>query len=884
MKRILIAFVVIGFFALNQSVKAQTILEKQISLNNTEYIVKELLDEVQNKGNFTFSYGNDVDLNSKVKFTTKDLTIKEILEETFKNTNIVFKEVGNKILLYPKTSKSATKTTFSGYILDKSTGEALIGATLWIPKLNTGTIANTFGFYSITVDYVEDMEIIYSFIGYNETKIVINSSENQTININLEFAENQIDEVVVNAENSNLSHLNSQMSSINIKTSDIESLPSFMGEKDVLKITQLMPGVKSSSDGSSGFYVRGGGPDQNLILLDGATVYNTTHIFNVFSIFNSDAISNIELIKGGFPARYGGKLSSVLDVTMKEGNMYDYSGKISIGYLTSKMTIEGPILKGKSSFIVSGRITPLFLVMKPIIKQIANSTGESASQGLYFNDFNAKVNYKISDKDRIFLSYYFGNDKLDAEITETSEVGENKTVENIGVLLGWGNQTATARWNHLFTNKLFSKMMLVYSQFNFNFGIDDEIQFTSPYYSYNSLTQYNFLSGIKDYTFNYNLEYFPNSKNNVKAGISSIYHVFTPGVNKQVTIDNNSDLDTIYGDNKYISKEYLAYIEDDITITEKFQTNVGVHFSGFQTDTKFFPSVQPRISARYKFSDNFTFKTSFSTMKQYIHLLSNSTMGLPLDLWVPSTAEIPPMFAWQVASGLYFNFPDKKVKLTIEGYYKKMSDLITYKAGANFTDSKERWEDKIEIGGLGEAYGAEIFIQKTSGKLTGWIGYTLSWTTRQFENINNGEVYFDRFDRRHDLSIVLAYNPNKRIDFSACWVYSSGNAITFPVGYYNYGGNYIPNIYSSFTQQNPVYIYQEKNSLKMPDYHRLDLGINLKKEKKRGLRTWNFSVYNVYARKNPFFIFPSTDDNGNGKLQQACMFTIIPSISYSFEF
>jgi hypothetical protein len=762
------------------------------------------------------------------------------------------------------------KNTLSGYLTDKLTGENLIGATIYNSKTYEGSTTNTYGFYSLTMD-TGKVSVVFNYLGYQYEIIDTVLNQNMSINIALEPGE-RIDEVVIKVKQNTKISENSQMSEINVPIELIKRMPAILGEPDLIKTLQLLPGVQSGSEGSAGFYVRGGGPAQNLVLLDGAPLYNTSHLFGFFSTFNPDALNNVKLIKGGFPARYGGRLSSVLDISMKDGNLKKWNTEGGIGLISSRITVQGPIIKDKMSLILSGRRTYYDILAAPFISALSGE-GTSIRTAFYFYDLNAKLNYKISDRDRVYISFYNGKDKFGIKFKDTYD---DNSVEKNQAGIGWGNLTSTLRWNRIVNEKLFMNVCLISSKFKFNAGVSTEDSWTE--YPSGNLEKERFgidyHSGIDDFGGKVDFDWVPKSSHLVKFGGGLTNHKFSTG-NINIKIDDSDvSIDTTIGAKPVRSTELYAYIEDDVKLTKKLKVNLGVHLSGLDVRENFFPSFQPRLSARYLLKNDWAIKSSYSQMRQFIHLLTNETAGLPTDLWVPATDRAKPEDSWQVALGIAKPLKIKKheFEISVEAYYKEMNNVISYKEGADFFGINESWEDKVESG-WGQTYGSELFVQKKYGKLSGWFGYTLSWSNRKFSNINQGELYPFKYDRRHDMSIVLTYDVSDNISFSANWVFGSGQALSLP----EY--QYIVNSGSGSTIA--VGQAENKNSYRMPNYHRLDFGMTFKKEKKWGERTWNFGFYNAYNRLNPFFVYV---DNYQSKINQISLFPIIPSISYNFKF
>ncbi|MFW6020225.1 MAG: TonB-dependent receptor [Bacteroidales bacterium] len=752
--------------------------------------------------------------------------------------------------------------TVSGYVKEESSGELLVGVNVYVPGTQTGTISNRYGFYSISLPRGET-KLTFSYVGYSEETRSFTLNQDLQMDVGIK-ALVELDEVEISGDKYDKNSRRVQMSIMELPVRQVEKIPALLGEKDVLKVLQLMPGVQSGSEGSSGMYVRGGGPDQNLIILDDATVYNASHLFGFFSVFNGDALKSIELIKGGFPARYGGRLSSVLDITMKDGNKRNYTGEVGVGLISSRAVIEGPIKKDTSSFLISGRRTYADLLARPLMP-------DDEKIGYHFHDFNAKVNYSFSRKDKIYLSGYFGQDKFFARsiygVDDEDEFG-----------LRWGNNTFTFRWNHLFNNQLFTNASIIFSRYNMEIYEDSQYGNSEYHLSYSS--------GIKDYGIKYDLQYHPGSSHTIRAGISSIYHIFKPSA---FVLKDDYINEYVSNVDEIPSFESALYVEDEFIAFGKMRVNAGLRFSHFIHKERSYFNTEPRLSASYQLPNESALKVSYARMTQPIHLLSNTGIGLPTDLWIPSTENISPQVSWQMAAGWVKDFRNPEFTLTIEGYYKKSDNVKGYKEGASFLliegpESTESysWEDNLTEG-QGWSYGSEILLQKKQGKFSGWLGYTLSWTQLQFDDVNFGKKYFARYDRRHDVSLVTMYELNKNLDVSATWVYGTGNAITLPVA------NYKAGIHNRGTNSNyytymQLRDYGEKNSSRMGAYHRLDIAMQFHKKVNLGERTISVSVYNVYNRQNPFFYYISENSKGEKILKQISIFPIIPSVSYTLKF
>lgn len=778
-------------------------------------------------------------------------------------------------LLFVFNGWAQQKKVLSGYIREKGSKELLIGASVAVPKLRTGTVTNGYGFYSITLPS-DTFEIIVSYVGMSPKAYKVDLRNDTELDVELTPIAS-LKEVVVSANKQNLRLAEqTRMSVIEIPVSQVKDIPALLGEKDVLKVIQLLPGVQKPSEGNSGIYVRGGGPDQNLIILDEAIVYNAFHLFGFFSLFNGDALKSIELTKGGFPARYGGRLSSVIDMSMKEGNKEKIKGEAGIGIIASRFLLEGPIVKNKASFLVSARRTYIDALTMPFMPP-------ENKVGYHFYDLNAKANWEIDKKNKVYISGYFGRDKFRFR----SQFGSGRDEGGVN----WGNATGTLRWNHLVNNRLFSNTSFIFS--DYQFSIYQKSLFDG------STFELNFGSGIRDYAIKQDFDFRPSANHTIKFGAHFIYHQFTPSafVLKNQFSGEDTSSKVLLG-----SFENALYAEDDIKIGEKLRLNPGLRITHFTAQTKHYFNLEPRINSSYNLRSDIALKSSFAIMNQYVHLLTNTGLGLPTDLWVPSSDRLRPQRSWQVAAGGAKDFLEQNFSISVEGYYKEMKNIIAYKEGASFLAVDDgsgtnnanadpySYENNI-TSGRGWSYGAEFLLQRKVGKFTGWIGYTLSWTQWQFDELNFGEKFWARYDRRHDISIVAIYKVKEQKDdkngltLSATWVYGTGNAITLPVAEFSApihspSGN--PNgggFFSSTASQ-----YTSRNAFRMAPYHRMDFGIQVTRKMQWWIRTWEFSLYNAYNRLNPFFYYTSTTSTGDVVLRQVTLFPIIPSLSWNIKF
>lgn len=759
-------------------------------------------------------------------------------------------------ILSHNPSFAQNRHTFSGTVRNGETGEALIGAAVIVKELpGTGVSSNAYGFYSLTLKE-GTYTLLIQYLGFRTTTDTLILDRDRTLNIALTPEPIRIGEVVVSGERPNTNVTSTETSSNRLEITKVQSVPVLLGEKDILKTIQLLPGVKSAGEGSTGFYARGGGLDQNLIVLDEAPVYNSAHLLGFLSVFNSDAIKDVKVITGGIPAEYGGRLSSVLDIRTNDGNDKQFGGTGGIGLIASRLTLEGPIVKDRGSFIVSARRTYADLFLR-----LSSDTAINRAS-LYFYDLNAKANYALTEKDHVFFSGYFGRD--------------NFAYPNI-FGFNWGNATATARWNHIFGDHLFSNTSLILSNYEYSNTVGA------------GTAQFDITSGIQDLNLKTDLQYFTDDQNSVKFGADAIYHTFMPGT---ITAGSTSSTNSLAIPHRY-ALEDAAYFSHELATWRSFRINYGLRFSVFSlygpghvvtydgsgeaTDSanygsgdliKTYTGLEPRVSANLMLDRASSLKASYTRTSQYLHLLSNSTTTNPSDIWVPSSNNVKPQYADQVALGYFRNFNDNEFETSLELYYKNMQNIIDYRNGADLLLNP--YVESLLLYGRGWSYGAELLIRKRYGSLSGWLSYTLSRTEEAFDGINGGHAFPARQDRTHDISLVLIYDYSTTWSFSATWVFNTGNAVTFPSGNYWVDGRLVP-------------YYTERNGYRMPDYHRLDLSATWNLGPHSNL---NFSVYNVYNRMNAYFITFRQDPNDPQKTQalQTTFFPLIPSVTYNFKF
>ncbi|WP_375416485.1 TonB-dependent receptor domain-containing protein [uncultured Hymenobacter sp.] len=773
----------------------------------------------------------------------------------------------------PGQAQTGNRLTISGYVRDGATGESLPGVAVVHPASGQGTTTNTYGFYSLTLSgggaAPDSVRLLVSSLGYERQRLARRAEGSFTYDFRLKAASAELTGVeVVGSRDEKLAE-STRMGTINIPINQIKLLPALFGETDVLKALQLLPGVQSGGEGSSGLYVRGGSPDQNLILLDGTPVYNASHLFGFFSVFNADAIKNVELIKGGFPARYGGRLSSVVDISLKEGNMQKFHGEGAIGLIASRLTLEGPIKKDTASFIFSARRTYIDILARPLI--LAQSDGVSA--GYYFYDLNGKLNWKLGARDRLYLSGYTGYDEFYAN--DEYERGSDESSKQTNAL-GWGNRTAALRWNHIVNDRLFVNTHFTYTRYQFDVGIAQEDRFRDAQgQSRTEKFALNYLSNIQDLSLKTDFDYVPNPAHYVRFGGQYIRHQFRPGAFQ--TKGSTDPTENVRTGRRIPADEASLYAEDDYKLTDRLKVNAGLRLNSFRVDSKLYPSLEPRVSGRLLLTENWALKAAYARTTQYVHLLTNSSIGLPTDLWVPATARVRPQLAQQVSLGAArsLRFRDEDFELSFETYYKPMRHLIEFREGADFIGtSDDNYESKV-TSGRGWAYGGEVFVQKKSGRTTGWLGYTLAWSTRRFADLNQGRLFSYKYDRRHDVKLVVIHEFSPTFTLSGTAVYGSGNAVTLSQGRYSLPG---PSGGDTFED------YGNRNGYRMAAYHRLDLDLSKTKKKRWGEVVNSFSVYNAYNRKNPYFIYLGRDSNDKSTYRQVSLFPILPSFSKTFRF
>ena len=871
----------------------------KLTLTIRNATLESFVKQLENATGFSFVYGEEIKVYRRITVEAKELTIAEILERAFAHEPVAFEISGKHILLRKRPMPERVKRrrfSISGFLTDKASGETLIGANILAPNLDTGTTTNPYGFYTLTLPEGE-VELHYSYLGYTPGYRSFTLERDTLLNIALE-SDNCLDEVVVLSDKRDAGIRSTAMGAHEIPLTQIQHTPAVMGEADVLKTIQLMPGVQAGMEGFSGLYVRGGGSDQNLILMDGIPVYNADHLLGIFSIFTPEAVKNVTLYKSSFPARYGGRLSSIVDVRTNDGDLKSYHGSLSVGTLTSKLHLEGPIWKDHTSFSISGRGTHTSLLLP-----IFNSKDDQYRY--YFYDLNAKLSHKFNERSRMFLNVYNGQDQFRWMYKENfrnqynNDDASYSTYSQNTTSMLWGNTIVAGRWNYVFSNQLFGNFTAAYNSYRMRINNDNKELDIHNAYTNRQDFNYEYRSGIRDWSFRSDFDYTPTPAHDIKFGVEYLYHIFRPeSSHTRMREDNNGQTlqDTLYtspANNWLHGHEISLYAEDDLELSSHLSMNLGVHLSLFHTQGKSYFSAQPRISTRYAFDNGLAFKAGFSQMEQYVHLLSSTPLSMPTDLWVPITRRIRPMRANQYSAGIYYTGL-AGWEFSLEAYYKQLNNVLEYKDGVTLFGTSINWEDKVEIG-KGRSKGMEFMVQKTQGRTTGWLSYTLAKSDRQFENgtINNGKPFPYKYDRRHGINLCLNHKFNERIDIGASWIFNTGGTATI-------AERRTVVVKPDGSQSEENYI-SGRNNYRLPSSHRLNLGINFNRQTKHGMRTWNISIYNAYNAMNPSLLYTTRETNnsywtnsddgdsyffeqGKTKLKKVTLLPILPSVTYTYRF
>ena len=901
---------VIVLFTLALSVSGFSFSQNTISLNVKKMPIEQVLSIIEKQSAFVFSYNPDLLKNTpEITINIQNKTIDQILSIVLNKNNIQYIIKDKNIILKKKITPAIKYRTISGYVFDNQSHETIISATVYDLKSQRGTISNNYGFFSLTIPENE-ASIRTSYVGYAPKIIQITNSSDTLINVFLETT--SLQEVIVEGR-TNSPVLNTDVGKLTMNSLELKSTPAILSESDVLKTLQLTPGVNAGTEGVSGLYVRGGNADENLYLVDGNPIYHVNHLGGLFSTFNPDAVKILSFYKGSFPARFGGRLSSVVDMRMNDGDLKKVSGSFSIGLLSSRINLQGPIIKDKTSFNISLRRTYFDLLTTPVLYFVNTKTYKEDPNNYFkvmlkynFYDFNGKISHRFSDKNRLYLSLYSGKDNAygnheesyqnkytEAESANYNGLYYSKRFDSDIIKMTWGTQLASLNWTNQINEKLFSSLNIMYGKYvsdinstiiNENFNKFHTSTGTDNIEDTNNKMTSLYGSGIVDYGIHSNFDYSFSDIHTIKFGGTLLNHIFNPEHNQTIIQETENNVDTTkqanYIQDKVPILDMSVYAEDEIRVSDRLKVNAGLHLSDFFVSGKSYFSLQPRISSRYLINNHTSVKLAYAQMNQYLHLLQSSFVSMPNDLWMPITKDIKPLISHQITAGGYYQY--KNFDFSMEAYYKLSKNQMEYKEGAELLEIGKNWEERVAQG-IGKAYGFEWLASKSKGKFTGWAGYALSWATRQFPNgdINLGRPYYARFDNRHKINLVGMYKISKKIDVSASWIYASGNRVTIPLeNYLNFGRdeNYIA----------------ERNNYRMPDYHRLDLSINFTKlTKKRKTAVWNISFYNAYNRHNAFMIIPDYEYVRYNQNQysgykyvykKVSIFPIIPSFSYTFKF
>jgi len=856
-------------FLISLSVFAQERnLDKQISFQADNITIVHLLKQLRSQ-RIPLTWTESGILNDTISVSVRNGKVSDLLDNAFRYTALRYKEIGNQIVIYEEKQKF----TISGFVSNIASGEKLIHANIYNEFNGIGTVSNNYGFYSLTFP-AGRVDLVCSYIGFSEYVSTLHLQSDTVINISL-LRSYEIDEVLIK------DRINNKIERVTparfeLLNTQITSTPALLGESDLQKTLQLYPGISSNGDASNGLFIRGGSPDQNLILLDGVTVYNANHLFGMFSIFNTDAIQSANVYTGGFPAQYGGRLSSVIDVRLKEGNEKKFESEIDMGLISSKFEIEAPLQKGQTTFVISGRRTYIDLFSAAITDRIEKLQRiDNLSLGYSFYDLYSKLSHTFSQKSRMYLSFYTGND----DILYDARWEKQQSIHNRDYFkLGWGNIISSLRWNYMFTNKLFSNTTFSYSKYKF----DSQNKYDKSNELRNSFSKYSFdyTSGIDDLSMHVEFDYLPSPDHFIRFGLANTFHLFNPGISisgEGKSLRDNILINQTMGNERIFANEFALFVGDDYKYSKQLKINIGLRYAGFISDNKLYQSLEPRFSYRYRLSKNIALKAAVETMTQFVHLLSNNAVEMPTDLWLPSTQNIRPQKSIQSTVGI-FALPNRNYEFSAEMYYKKLLHLIDYKEDINFEQSTSDWAELTETGS-GNAYGFELLIRKPEGKINGHLSYSWAHSNRTFANLNNGEEFASTFDRRHQLNFISQYNIGKQLAINLQFTMGSGYPATLPSARYQSA-----EIGSETNEM--LFYYQNKNNFRLPYYHRLDIMAKFRKPTKYGENIFRFGIYNVYNRMNPFFVYLETDPNKNTikNIKQISIFPVLPILSFAVKF
>lgn len=879
-------FILFLCFFFTEGVKAIEEQEPTVSLDVKQRPLQEIFKEITRQTGMSFSYESSLltRVPGKITFSSVNEPLSVTLKRLFATLPLAYRVLGKYIIIKKKTNR----VTISGFVSDKFSMESLVGASVYEAKTRKGTTSNNGGFFSLTMEGGE-IELEISYVGYQRYKQSFSSLQRDTvINVTLVGSE-RLQEVVVLGNHHSVQDpvLTPQMGSLKLTQHTVKSLPVMFGEADIIKTLQTFPGVSAGIAGLAGMYVRGGNGDENLYMIDGHPLYQVNHLGGLFSAFNSDVVKDIDFYKSAFPARYGGRLSSVVDVHTKEGNMKEYHGSAMLGLTSGALSLEGPLVKDKTSFQIAMRRSWLDVLSAPAVA-IMNSTIDDADSKLIaryaFTDLNVKVNHNFNERSRAYMGIYFGQDFLKGGSKEKQEGGESKDISK----LRWGNLVAFTGWSYVFNNKLFGDINASYTRYASTLKREE----TEVFGENNLLNTSSTGNAINDLSLRAKFDYLPAQAHHIRFGGDYIYHRFRP----EYAESRSSDVGVSSMVNKpgiLPAHEAAIYVEDDWELNRIFRLNAGLRFGLFNIGKKTYTSLEPRLSVRSLLSPSFSLKASYARMNQYVHQVSDSYIDLPTDTWMPVSANFEPLTSDQVSLGGYYNL-NNKYSFSVEGYYKWMNNLLDYKDGYNFLPSFVGLNQKMAVG-KGRVYGVELTARKEIGRITGWLGYGLMWADRQFPEINGGKSFPAKFDNRHKLNIVVNWKVSKKVELTASWTYMTGNRTTVSFENYQYLGQGatnkphapLPEIYPPYYDYETGFgigHYTERNNFRLPAYHRLDLGMNIYRPLKKGrMGIWNVSIYNVYSYMAPVAI-RKNDMYGYSRFETLGLLPIIPSVSYTYKF
>lgn len=890
MKRLYLLLAVILSAA---NIRAQSVLERPVSISGEGLLLEEALYRLSDMEGVKLSFSNDILPLRRLDVDIREESLARALDALLQGTALEYRQVGSQVVIYLSPSHLFT---ISGFLRDAKTGERLIGANIQDQRSGKGAVSNDYGFYSLTLP-AGPVSLSFSYLGYSAETRQLFLQEDKELDISLmpSLTLDPVEVIGRRLESGGEQVVSASSHELNIQ--QIERLPALAGEADIIRIAHLLPGVQTGPDGVGGLHIRGGNNGQNLIMIDGVPVYNISHAAGIFSVFNTSAVNSARLIKGGFPARYGGRLSSVLDIRTREGNRKSFGLRGDVGLLSGRLSLEGPVIKEKSSFFVSGRWSFIDWYLQPLTRSLKAEKGEAGFVGYRFHDLNAKLNYSLSNKDHLYLSYYTGSDHYSnsgsSSDTLKAQPGNMPAPafyafeKNYSDRIRWGNTVASLRWNHLFSDKLFANLAATYSSLDVNidyYATDSLVALANQNTVDRLLDIGNYFSNITDLGLRLDFDLIPSTGHYIRFGATLTHHRFLPGVFAYDVIEKSGNSTVIprgpKGHAAVSAMEYSTYIEDEVRFGRRLLMNLGLHLAAFQVRQKAYWSPQPRLSLAWQAKERWKLEAYLSRMQQFVHLLSNSALGLPTEIWVPSTENVAPQEGWQAGIASTWNL-HRGWELSLEAYAKDMGQLLSYSEGALFLND---WEANVTAGS-GRAYGLEGMLGKRLGKTAGWLAYSLAYADRQYEFINNGRAYPYKYDRRHDFKLAFSHRIQDWVEVSANWVFSSGFAFTLPAEQYDVvfpepGGPPIT-----------VIEYGSKNAYRMPVYHRLDLGANFYFHTDNVRHTIHVGVYNLYNRKNPlYYDLRNRYEEENGQLALKKEFVpvsiipMLPSLNYSIKF